>query len=211
MTEDNSDPGKARRGYHHGNLRKALVDAALSLISRNGPNGFSFADAARAAGVSPAAPYRHFKDREDLIAEVSRQGFARFAEHLERAYESGGPSPMRAFEAVTLAYLDFARRDPAYFVAMFQPGAPDEAEVAAEGQRAFAVLRRACEGLVRHLPEAERPPIHMMSYHIWAMCHGIAELFGHAETRSRAPIEAAELLEAGTAIYLRGLGLLGNP
>ena len=85
-----------------------------------------------------------------------------------------------------------------------------EAEVAAEGERAFGVLRRACEGLVRHLPETERPPIHMMSYHIWAMCHGIAELFGHAETRSRAPIEAAELLEAGTAIYLRGLGLLGN-
>ena len=208
MSEDGPDPDKPRRGYHHGNLRKALVDAALRLISRDGPNGFSFADAARAAGVSPAAPYRHFKDRDALIAEVSRQGFARFAEHLEQAYEKGGPSPMRAFEAVTAAYLDFARRDPAYFVAMFQPGAPDEAEVAAEGERAFAVLRRACEGLVRHLPETERPPIHMMSCHIWAMCHGIAELFGQSETQRRSPIEAAELLEAGTAIYLRGLGVL---
>ena len=67
------EPEKGRRGYHHGNLRKALVDAALRLISRDGPNGFSFADAARAAGVSPAAPYRHFKDRDALIAEVAYQ------------------------------------------------------------------------------------------------------------------------------------------
>ena len=206
MSENDSDT--ARRGYHHGNLRAALVEAALSLIKAHGPTGFTFADAARAAGVSPAAPYRHFKDREALLAEVSRQGFARFSEHLERAYESGGPSPLHAFEAVTQAYLDFARRDPAYFVAMFQPGAPDEAEVAAEGERAFSVLRRACEGLVRHLPEDRRPPVHMMSYHLWAMCHGVAELFGSSATPRRAPIEAGELLEAGAAIYLRGLGLL---
>ena len=64
-----------RRGYHHGNLREALIRAALSLIAEKGPAGFTFAEAARSAGVSPAAPYRHFRDRDDLMADVARQGF----------------------------------------------------------------------------------------------------------------------------------------
>ncbi len=202
------DDEKSRRGYHHGNLRAALVEAALGLIERHGPNGFSFAEAARAAGVSAAAPYRHFKDRDALLTEIAKAGFERFADHLERALESGGPSPMRAFGAVTSAYLDFARLERAYFSAMFQSGVPATPEVTEASERALAVLRRAAEGLVRHMPAAQRPPIHMMSYHIWALSHGIAELFGREETARRAPIAAQELLEAGAAIYLRGLGLI---
>ena len=72
----------ARRGYHHGNLREALVEAALDLIAEKGPAGFTFAEAARHAGVSPAAPYRHFRDRDELLADVARQGFEQFAAAL---------------------------------------------------------------------------------------------------------------------------------
>ena len=203
------DPSARRRGYHHGNLREALINAVLGLIAKHGPNGFTFAEAARAAGVSPAAPYRHFKDRDALLTEVATKGFDLFADRLETAYETPGPSPVRAFEAVTAAYLDFARIEPAYFSAMFRSG-PLSPEAANAGERAFEVLRRACVGLTRHLPESQRPPIRMMTYHVWSMCHGIAELFGRdgQEGVRRAPIEAGELLEAGTAIYLRGLGLL---
>lgn len=197
-----------RRGYHHGNLREALVEAALDLIAEKGPSGVSFAEAARAAGVSPAAPYRHFKDRDDLIAEVARQGFELLADRLERALASGGPSPMRAFEAVGAAYLEFARRERAHFAAMFHSGSAAAPEVTEAGARAFEVLRRACEGLVRHLPPERRPPLHMMSYHIWSLSHGIAELFGNPERHRRAPIAAEDLLEAGATIYLRGLGLI---
>src|SRR5262245_64624981 len=71
-----------RRGYHHGNLREALIGAALDLISQKGPAGFTFAEAARQAGVSPAAPYRHFRDRDALIADVAHQGFERFGQRL---------------------------------------------------------------------------------------------------------------------------------
>lgn len=208
MAEDPSD--REKRGYHHGNLRAALVDAVRGLIEAHGPSGFTFADAARAAGVSPAAPYRHFKDREDLLSEVARQGFERLTEALERALDAGGPSPMRAFEAVTAAYLGFAREERAFYTAMFHPGLPLSAALADARERTLAVLRRTCEGLVRHLPAAARPPAHMMSYHLWAMAHGTADLFGHEETRRRAPIPAEELLEASAAIYLRGLGLLGD-
>lgn len=199
---------KARRGYHHGNLRQALVTAVLGLIADKGPNGFTFSEAARAAGVSPAAPYRHFKDRDALLDEVAKAGFDLFADRLERAYESGGPSPVRAFEAVTAAYLEFARTEQSYFIAMFHADTPESPDASGASGRALGVLRRACEGLVRHLPAQDRPPIHMMAYHIWSMCHGIAELFGREETGRRAPIAAEELLEAGTAIYLRGLGIL---
>lgn len=199
---------KARRGYHHGNLRQALVTAVLGLIADKGPNGFTFSEAARAAGVSPAAPYRHFKDRDALLDEVAKAGFDLFADRLERAYESGGPSPVRAFEAVTAAYLEFARTEQSYFIAMFHADTPESPDASGASGRALGVLRRACEGLVRHLPAQDRPPVHMMAYHIWSMCHGIAELFGREETGRRAPIAAEELLEAGTAIYLRGLGIL---
>lgn len=196
-----------RKGYHHGNLREALVEAVLGLIARHGPNGFSFADAARAAGVSPAAPYRHFKDRDALLSEVARQGFERLCEGLEGALTAGGPSPMRAFEAVMGAYLEFARAERAAWAAMFAPGmrAPEVAEAA---DRALAVLRLACEGLVRHLPPDRRPPVHMMTYHLWAMAYGITELYGTEDARRRAPIAAADMLEAGAAVYLRGLGLI---
>ena len=61
------------RGYHHGNLKEALIRAALQLIAEKGPAGFTFAEAARFAGVSPAAPYRHFRDRDDLLADVARR------------------------------------------------------------------------------------------------------------------------------------------
>jgi AcrR family transcriptional regulator len=68
-----------RRGYHHGNLRETLVKAALELIGDKGIGGVTFAEAARWAGVSPVVPYRHFRDREALLAEVARQGFEQFS------------------------------------------------------------------------------------------------------------------------------------
>src|SRR5690242_9669013 len=100
------------RGYHHGNLKEALIQAALDLIAQKGPGGFTFAEAARAAGVSPAAPYRHFRDRDDLMIDVARRGFEQFTLALGRAWDDGRPEPMFAFERVGRAYLDFARAEP---------------------------------------------------------------------------------------------------
>ena len=79
--------GTGRRGYHHGNLREALIRAALALIAEKGPSGFTFAEAARSAGVSPAAPYRHFRDRDELMADVARRGFERFEAELSQGLE----------------------------------------------------------------------------------------------------------------------------
>src|SRR3954470_13688387 len=163
------------RGYHHGNLREALIRAALDLIAKKGPAGFTFAEAARWAGVSPAAPYRHFRDRDELLADVARRGFEQFAIALERAGNGGAPEPFAAFERLGKAYLEFARKEPAYYSAMFEAGIPLDAnpEYRAAGDRAFNVLRGATEALVAIMPVKQRPPVMMMALHIWALSHGI--------------------------------------
>ena len=84
------------RGYHHGNLREALIHAALELIAKKGAAGFTFADAARFAGVSPAAPYRHFRDRDELMANVALRGFEQFGAAPAHAWDDGRPNPLAA-------------------------------------------------------------------------------------------------------------------
>src|SRR5256885_13195183 len=106
------------RGYHHGNLKEALIRAALELIAKKGPAGFTFAEAARFAGVSPAAPYRHFRDRDELLADVARRGFEQFAIALERAWNGGAPEPFAAFERLRQGYLQVAPPRPAGYSAM---------------------------------------------------------------------------------------------
>jgi AcrR family transcriptional regulator len=199
-----------RRGYHHGNLKEALLRAALNLIAEKGPSGFTFAEAARWAGVSPAAPYRHFRDRDELLASVALNGFEKFELALARAWDDGRPAPFPAFERLGKAYLEFARTEPAYYSAMFEAGIPPDSspELLQAGERAFAVLRTATEVLVATLPAHSRPPALMMALHVWALAHGIASLFGRGDSARRVlPMAAEELLEAGVLIYLRGLGI----
>lgn len=202
--------GRGPRGYHHGNLKEALVRAALELIAEKGPAGFTFADAARWAGVSAAAPYRHFRDRGDLLSDVARRGFEAFEQRLMRAWDEGRPSPGVAFERLGKAYLAFAREEPAFYSAMFEAGVPLDAtpELRAAGDRAFAVIRNACEVMVASLPAQERPPALMMALHIWSMSHGIASLFARGDASQRKlPMSAEDLLEAAVLVYLKGLGL----
>lgn len=213
MSWRKSEGPRERRGYHHGNLRDALVEAALGLIQEKGSTGFSFAEAARAAGVSPAAPYRHFRDRDALVAEVARRGFTRFADALAAAWSEGKPDPRAAFDRVGRAYLEFARSEPAQFSAMFESGLslPDYPEVRAEGDRAFGVLREACESLIATLPAGQRPPAMMMALHIWSVAHGIAALFARGDRARRPiPMRPEELLEAAVLVYLSGLGISGE-
>jgi AcrR family transcriptional regulator len=204
------DEKEGPRGYHHGNLKEALVRAALELIAQKGPAGFTFAEAARWAGVSPAAPYRHFRDRDELLASVALRGFHQFEATLARAWNGGEPDVLTAFDRVGRAYLEFARTEPAYYSAMFEAGIPlgASAELREAGERAFAVLREVAEKLCAQTPARNRPPALMVALHIWAMSHGIASLFGRGDAARRPlPMSAEDLLEAQVLIYLRGLGV----
>ncbi|NSX56736.1 TetR/AcrR family transcriptional regulator [Parasulfitobacter algicola] len=199
-----------KRGYHHGNLRPALVDAALILIEQRGPMGFTLSEAAKTAGVTPAAVYRHFAGREDLIAEAARQGYAIFADLLEYAYSDGKPSALAAFSSTGRAYLAFARKYPGHYIAMFESGISIQRtpELNTVATRALGVLEKAAVELSQHIPADKRPPPQMFSAHIWAMSHGVVELFARGSPGTRSPFPPEDLLETGIGIYLRGLGLI---
>jgi len=201
-----------KRGYHHGNLRQALVEAALRLIEVKGPTGFTLSEAAKQAGVTPAAVYRHFEGREDLIAEAAHQGFLMFADLMQYAYDKGQPSALAAFEATGRAYLAFARKHPGHYIAMFESGisvnrTPELADASA---RARGILERAAAELSEHIPAEKRPPASMFSAHILAMSHGVVELYARNTPGTASPFPPEDLLESGIGIYLRGLGLI-NP
>jgi AcrR family transcriptional regulator len=203
------DTGR-ERGYHHGNLREALLEAALDLIRQKGAAGFTFADAARMAGVSPAAPYRHFRDRDELLSSIAQRGFEQFEAALAQAWDDGRPDTVTAFERVGKAYLSFARDQPSYYSAMFESALPIDINPAlmAASERAFAIIRAAAERLAALAPPGvPRPPALMMALHIWSMSHGVASLFARADAaRRKLPMTPEELLEAEVLIYLRGLG-----
>ena len=199
-----------RRGYHHGNLREALIDAALDLIASKGPAGFTFAEAARQAGVSAAAPYRHFRDRDALMADVAKRGFERFEARLAAAWDEGRPPRSRRWNA----WATPTSASPA----TSRPTSPpcsrpacrlaEHRELQEAGDRAFAVLRQACEAVVAGLPAGKRPPALMMALHIWSLSHGIASLFARGDAARRTlPMTPEELLEAATLVYLQGLGI----
>src|ERR1700710_1539208 len=201
---------RAERGYHHGNLKEALLQAALGLIAEKGPAGFTFADAARSAGVSPAAPYRHFRDRDELLSSIAQRGFEQFEVVLTKAWDDGRPDTVTAFERVGKAYLAFARDQPAFYSAMFESGLPVDLNptLQAASERAFGIIRAAAERLAALTPpNMTRPPALMMALHIWSMSHGVAALFARGDgARRKLPMSAEDLLEAEVLIYLRGLG-----
>jgi AcrR family transcriptional regulator len=205
------DDPRRPRSYHHGNLKEVLLEAARKLIEQHGPVGFSLTEAARLAGVSPAAPYRHFRDRDALLAEVARNGFERFAAKLDAAWNNGVPTPLSAFENLGRAYLAFAREEPASYAVMFEAclGPGEDAVLKTAADCAFDVLRRASTALCQALPADRRPPVRLMSLHVWALSHGVADLF--VEERpgaTKLPLSPEEILESGMLIYLRGLGIL---
>ncbi len=210
MSWNRHNDKKTRRGYHHGNLREALIDAALGLIARKGPEGFTFAEAAREAGVSAAAPYRHFKDREELVLEVARRGYEKFAQHLRLAWNDGTPNATSALKAVGQAYLEFARTETALFSAMFESGIPVSADrdLKKASDAAFAVVLTAAEEICTTIEKKPQPPALMVALHIWSMTHGLASLFARGDSARRSlPMPPEDLLEAGVLLYLDGLGV----
>lgn len=202
-----------RRTYHHGDLREALIRAALELIGERGPAGFTFAEAARSAGVSPAAPYRHFRDRDELMADVARRGFELFTQKLIEGWNNGHPESLTALHRLGSTYLQFARNEPAYYAAMFEAGVPigSNPDLDQAASAAFDVLVQAADQIVAKLPAPKRPPARMVALHIWSMTHGIASLFGRGDgARRPLPMPPEELLEAEVLIYLQGLGFSRN-
>ncbi|MBC7800881.1 MAG: TetR/AcrR family transcriptional regulator [Gemmatimonadaceae bacterium] len=209
MTSDDR-PGGSRDSYHHGNLREALIAAALTMIAERGLAGFAISEIARAVGVSPAAPYRHFRDRNALLAEVARRGFQSLGADMEAASASARADPVAALERCAKAYLAFARREPATFTAMFDGPADPDAALRQAQDAAIAVIRRAADAACANAPG--RPPAMMVALHVWSLAHGIATLFvlrDEVGQARRLPVPPDDLLEAGLYLYVQALGMAG--
>src|SRR4026208_822283 len=130
-------------------------------MGEHGAFGFSLTGAARLAGVSPAAPYRHFRDRDALLAEVAKNGFERFAARLDMAWNNGLPTALSAFDNLGKAYLAFAREEPASYTVMFETGAipGGEVETLPAAERAFDVIQHAAGPPCRPGPARRPRPI----------------------------------------------------
>ncbi|WP_455961377.1 TetR/AcrR family transcriptional regulator [Methylorubrum aminovorans] len=174
MSTSKGESGSSRGGYHHGELRKALVAAGLSILEEGGdPSALGLREAARRAGVSAMAPYRHFPDKEALLAAVATVGFERLRAALEQADRGGGGQEAReALYAQGEAYVAFACAQPGLFRLMFaarsggaRPQALCEASAAA-----YAVLSDRVAALVPPTVAAEE------ALRSWALVHGIASL-----------------------------------
>jgi AcrR family transcriptional regulator len=194
-----------RQTYHHGNLREALVGAARDLIAERGPAGFTLVEAARRAGVSAAAPYRHFKDRDALVAEVCRRGFEEFGRRLSDAWAGPEADLGDAFSRMGQTYLAFAQEEPGYYGAMFAPGPTRSPNPPSQAARdTFAALRGA---IARLLGKGRRDPdnLNVLAYEVWALTHGIAMLAAAGLLGSGSDVPApTELLEAGVGALMAG-------
>jgi AcrR family transcriptional regulator len=189
---------RGRRGYHHGDLREALVEAAMDALAERGEAHVGLREVARRAGVSPAAPYRHFKSQADLLAAVAAAGFRRFRETLLAA-QLGLP-PSHHLAAMGQGYVSFARDNPALFRLMFSSGpdrAPDD-DLKAAADAAFAPLVDAA------LRETSDDPFET-ALAAWALVHGLAHLLNDGHILSIDAGKAESLVAAITTRFVAGL------
>jgi AcrR family transcriptional regulator len=194
----------APRPYHHGHLKEELLTAALALIGQVGPQAFTLREVARRAGVSHNAPYRHFRDKDELLAVLAVQGFERLNSVMKRS-AARGTSPQERLRLCGRGYISFALRWPQHFLVMFDlPSSRDKyPEYAGAGEAAFATLLKfviECQE-AEVLAGGEPEPLAFMA---WSMVHGIAKL----ASSSHLPFPKSGVLDfADTASRVLAAGM----
>ena len=166
----------AKRAYHHGNLRAVLLEAGVALIGNVGPKGFTIREVARRAGVSHNAPYRHFRDKEELLAAIAAEGFERLTVSMKRWSLAGARGEDR-LRLCGCGYVDFALRWPQHFSVMF-----DLPSVPRRGSRPQVIGENAFQTLLGFTIESQQEGVlpagdpHPLALMAWSLVHGIAKL-----------------------------------
>jgi AcrR family transcriptional regulator len=162
--------------YHHGDLRRALLQAAVRTIGSHGVDGLTLRGVGGTLGVSRTALYRHFTDKAALLAAVAAEGFRMLREELRRAWEDEGRG-RHGFEAMGAAYVRFAVAHPSHYRVMFGAdiSSAGHSELAEEGPGAFQVLVDALIEL-QEQEMARRDDAKQMALFVWAAVHGVAML-----------------------------------
>lgn len=166
--------GRKSQSYHHGDLRQALIDATRELVIQRGAENFSLADACRLAGVTTAAPYKHFRDKDEILGEVIAQGFDMMEARQLRVAADYDKGSLERIVAIGQDYVAFAVDEPALFRLMFgqNPRISANEDVAGEGKKCFAFV---IDEVVAHVARHARPIDPMMTaVQLWTLVHGAA-------------------------------------
>ncbi|MDP6475721.1 MAG: TetR/AcrR family transcriptional regulator [Alphaproteobacteria bacterium] len=205
-------PGK--RAYHHGNLRRALLDAALAMVEKEGPRGVSLRAVARFAGVSPAAPYRHFAGKEGLLAAVAEEGFRALESKMRAACGETDGLALAEFRAIGYAYVRFAASNPSHFRVMFGPEISDKSEhpsLREASDKASQIIADAIAKCQRPDLEGGDTDPHRLFISAWATFHGLATLIvdGQLSDSVGSDAELEALGNSVTDVIYRGLSFSG--
>ncbi len=167
--------GKRPKTYHHGDLREALVLAAIGLLEEKGLASFTLRECARRAGVSHAAPAHHFATAADLLAEIAARGFERFVAALGKAADAAEASAAARLAAMGQAYVAFALANPAVYGLMFRGGA-DPLQSPRLKSAATAAWQQLCDAVADVLGPKRRDEVGAKAAAVWALVHGTATL-----------------------------------
>ncbi len=198
--------------YHHGDLRRALLDAALRVIAEGGVAGLTLREVARQAGVSHNAPYHHFADKAALVTALVDEGFAQFAKTMQFAYDAATGSALDKMVSVGVAYVRFAMEHPAQFRLMFRPELrasdgclPLKHADVPETSSGYEVVIRALQAAQREGLVAEGDIDHL-ALAAWSTVHGLADLIldGNRDIAS-TPEEATALARMTVEVMVHGL------
>lgn len=197
-----SPPRDPAPRYHHGDLRRALLRAAEARLAEDGPAGLSLRDLARMAGVSHNAPYRHFPDREALLAALAAEGFRRLAAALAEAVAAAPPGGR--LQAAGRAYLGFAAAHRALYLLMFGPGLAKAAHP--ELREASLAAMEALRGAAAEAGPASGPRARHGAIGAWALVHGLAHLIADGQLARDLGAEGhAALIADALETYATGL------
>ncbi len=197
----------AKKGYHHGDLREQLLTATRSLVEAKGPDGFSVSEACRAAGVSTAAPYKHFTDRTDMLRAVTLQGFSEMTAAIAGAAEGRDPGTVETIAAMGTAYVAFAEAHPETFKMMFAfKGSTPEMEEA--GMACYATVLGQV-ALWAGRPEVDEVVLGL-GFPLWTFVHGLS--FLRIDGKAKPPkftSEVPDVVLDATRRLLAGTGAAG--
>ncbi|MBW4708135.1 TetR/AcrR family transcriptional regulator [Roseobacter sp. YSTF-M11] len=206
MADTDDTVQERRASYHHGDLRGQLLTVVRELVEAHGPEGFSVAEAARRAGVSTAAPYKHFKDRTDLLNALVSDAMDRLSLRMSQERDRHPPGSLEAVAGIGKAYIEFAKDEPGIFRLMFglTEGHEEDSCLQEKGEACFQIVVGACAAYLG--PEAGELAAARCAYMLWTSVHGHA--FLSIDRKNSTELKALEDWDFLIAV---GSGILGNP